>query len=200
MKVFNRVKWILGILMVFVIIIATNLIDRSNFQRVKDAATTIYEDRLIAKDLIYDLSKAIHEKELAVISNDADFYATRNKAVNDGITDLILRFEQTKLTTSERQIFKALKTDLELLNTTEATLISGNLDIQNRVIERMATIKTHLNSLSDIQLSEGKKQVSITRKAVDAVELFTQIEIYVLIFLAILIQIIILYNPKDSIE
>jgi hypothetical protein len=200
MKVLNKVKWVLGILMVFVIIITTNLIDRSNFQRVKESATTIYEDRLIAKDLIYDLANAIHEKEIATVRSDMEFFNTQNNAVNQRIDDLTLLFQETKLTTNERQIFATLQEELLKLNASEQVFIGANFNNSETVLKRMAAVKTHLNSLSDIQLSEGKKQVSITRKAVDAVELFTQIEIYVLIFLGIVIQIIILYNPKDSIE
>jgi hypothetical protein len=32
------------------------------------------------------------------------------------------------------------------------------------------------------------------------VELFTQLEIYILIFLAIVIQVIVIYNPKEEDE
>jgi len=53
MAFYNKAKWILGILMVFVLIIATNLIDKNNFLKVRDSVVTIYEDRLVAKDLIF---------------------------------------------------------------------------------------------------------------------------------------------------
>lgn len=38
--------------------------------------------------------------------------------------------------------------------------------------------------------------MSISKQALDTVELFTQIEIYILVLLAIIIQIIVMYNPK----
>lgn len=40
--------------------------------------------------------------------------------------------------------------------------------------------------------------MSISQKAIDKVELFTQIEIYVLIFLAVVVQIVVMYNPKKK--
>ena len=61
---------------------------------------------------------------------------------------------------------------------------------------KIITVKGNLISLSAIQLEEGRKQVSISKKAIDVVELFTNMEIYILIFLAVLIQIIIIYSPK----
>ena len=63
MGFYNKLKWILGILMVFVLIIATNLIDKNNFVRVRDSVVTIYEDRLVANDLIFEMLKSVQEKE-----------------------------------------------------------------------------------------------------------------------------------------
>ncbi|GAL70380.1 hypothetical protein [Jejuia pallidilutea] len=59
-------------------------------------------------------------------------------------------------------------------------------------------LKENLDELSEIQINEGKRQMSISQKAIDTVELFTQIEIYLLVFLAIVIQIIVMYNPKQN--
>jgi hypothetical protein len=73
MTFYNKIKWVLGILMVFVLIVATNLIDRSNFIQVRDSVVTIYEDRLIANDLIFEISKLVQEKEIAVALSDSIF-------------------------------------------------------------------------------------------------------------------------------
>jgi hypothetical protein len=50
--------------MIFILIITTNLIDKSNFTRVKDSVVAIYEDRLIANDLIFEISNSIGQKEV----------------------------------------------------------------------------------------------------------------------------------------
>jgi hypothetical protein len=47
-------------------------------------------------------------------------------------------------------------------------------------------------------LEEGSRQLKISRRAIDTIELFTQIEIYILIFLAIIVQIIVMYKPKED--
>jgi len=49
-------------------------------------------------------------------------------------------------------------------------------------------------------LREGKRQMSISKKPVDKLEFFTQIEIYLLALIAIVIQIIIMYQPKEKKE
>lgn len=61
MAFYNKLKWILGITLIFVLIIATNLIDRNNFVRISNVVTTIYEDRLIASDLIFEMLSSVHQ-------------------------------------------------------------------------------------------------------------------------------------------
>jgi hypothetical protein len=64
------------------------------------------------------------------------------------------------------------------------------------VLQKIEDVKRNLSSLSEIQLNEGKRQLMLSKRAMDSIELFTDIEIYILIALAILIQIIVVYQPK----
>src|SRR5690606_29299306 len=93
MAFYNKIKWILGILMVFVLIITTNLIDRNNFIRVRDSVVTIYEDRLIANDLIFEISKLVQEKEMAVAMSDSVFFEYLSLNFENTIQGSISRVE-----------------------------------------------------------------------------------------------------------
>ena len=84
--------------------------------------------------------------------------------------------DQAKLTTETNDAIKKLDTVLKLL----------------------FEIDENLYDLTKIQLNEGRRQMSISQKAIDTVELFTQIEIYLLVFLAIVVQVIVMYNPKKE--
>ena len=198
MTFFNKIKWILGILMVFVLIVTTNLIDRNNFIRVKDSVVSIYEDRLVAKNLILDISNSIHKKEMAVALTDSTFFENSNNGENKNIQNLISKFETTKLTKEESKTFSDLKENLNQLNKTESDFVKSIYTSKDDMFKQISKIKKNLEDLSKIQLLEGSKQMSISKKAIDSVELFTQIEIYLLIFLAIVIQIIVMYNPKKE--
>lgn len=101
--------------MVFVLIIATNLIDKDNFVRVRDSVVTIYEDRLIANDLIFEMLKSVQQKELAVATLDSTFFKTENLKVNDNLQSLVSRYEQTKLTVEESNVFNDLKNNVQAL-------------------------------------------------------------------------------------
>lgn len=198
MALFKKIKWILGILMVFMLIITTNLIDRNNFLQVRDSVITIYEDRLVAKDIIFQLSKLVHEKEMAVAVSDSVFFSGRNKQVNTQIEDLITDFGKTKLTSEEKLLFEKFKDNVASLKKSEGDFVQSVFVQKAPLVKRISDVKENLHYLSKIQMSEGRKEMSITKKAIDTVELFTQIEIYILILLAIIIQILVIYNPKDK--
>lgn len=184
--------------MVFVLIISTNLIDRNNFIRVKDSVVSIYEDRLIANDLIFGMSKSIQEKEIAIVLSDSSFYVQKNSLVNEQIDGLIKKYQETKLTVDERKVFDEFKNNINTLSKLESNVIQSDFNDKEMIINHIFLIRENLDDLTKIQLEEGKRQMSISKKAIDTVELFTQIEIYLLVFLAIVIQIIVMYNPKKS--
>lgn len=200
MKIFDKVKWILAILMVFVLILATNLIDKNNFVRVRDSVVTLYEDRLVAKSLIFDMSKAIQRKEVAVLKNDTTFFNDFNKNVNADLDRLISSFKTTKLTNEESKLFKRLEENFSDLKSAENTYKNSNFQDKTALQNQIIQFQSNLDDLSDIQLKEGSRQLSLSKEALKTVELYTQIEIYFLVGLAIAVQIIILYNPRKKSE
>lgn len=196
MTVFNKFKWILGISMIFLLIIATNLIDKNNFSRVRDSVSTIYKDRIVANDLIFEISNAIHKKEIAIVLADSIFFKRINLDVNSNIKDKIEKYNTTELTKKEAIIFSDLKNNLQVLEKEEKKYINSNYTDNNSLINKISSITENLYALSKIQLEEGERQMSISQKAMAKVDLFTQIEIYFLIFLAIVIQVIVMYEKK----
>ena len=200
MAFYNKVKWILGILIVFVLIVTTNLIDKNNFVRVRDSVVTIYEDRVVASDLIFDLSKSVQEKEMAAALTDTIFFNNKSAQLDKNITELLSRYDQTKLTKKEKKTLNNLKVEFEGLRASENKLVNSNFSDKISFFNNISNIQENLYDLSKIQLREGKRQMSISKKAVDKLEIFTQIEIYLLAFLAIVIQIIIIYQPKQKKE
>lgn len=198
MKLYNKIKWILGITLIFGLVLTTNLIDRNNFVQVKDAVSNIYEDRLVAKYHIYEISKLIHDKELAILKNDTLLFEKNLKSINQKINTSISSFGKTKLTIEEAEVFQDLKENLKTLEAIEADFLQNPSKNKLKIINLLDGTTDMLDALSQIQLTEGNRQMNITKRAVEDVELFTQLEIYFLIFLAILIQIIIIYNPKPK--
>jgi len=196
MSILNKAKWIIGILLVVGLIIATNLIDKKNFEQIRNSVVTIYEDRLLAKEIIFEISALVHEKEMAIALKDSSFFSNRNPEVNEQLARDIEKFEQTELTRQEEVKFNQLKRNLSQLRDMEESFIDSGFESVDSAIEKSLQIDQNLIALSEIQISEGKKHVFLSKRAADSIDLYTQVEIYFLIFLAIVVQIIILYNPK----
>lgn len=198
MEFFNKAKWVLGIIIIFVLVAATNIIDRENFSRVRDSVVSIYEDRLVANDLIFEILKSVQEKEIAAVTSDSVFYLEKNRMINTEMKSFIKRYELTKLTPEEEELFDEYKSNYEQLISAELALVKSNFTEKKQLLSAVSKVKKNLYALSKIQLTEGSKQMSISENALNTIDLFTTIEINILIFLAILIQIIVIYNPKKK--
>lgn len=198
MTILNKIKWITSILLVFAIILTTNLIDRDNFNKLRYSVVTIYEDRVVANDLIFEISLLIREKEIALAASDSTFFLKRNDEINESIQNHIEKFEHTKLTTKEAKIFYNLKDGLRALEKQEIEFINSGFRKNIDLLNSIKAIVINLHDLSKVQLEEGRKQMALSNKTMKTIELFTQIEVIFLILMAVLVQIIILYNPKQN--
>ncbi len=195
MTVFDKLKWALAILLVFVLVLATNLVDRNHFHRIAQSVQTIYADRVVANDLLFDMAALVHEKELALERRDTAFFRSRAAKVDAAMDGFLERYAQTYLTADERLAFDDLRAHLDALRALEARGTDPWDDAGDRYRQRLAEIREDLRRLSKIQLVEGQRQVSLSERSMETMALFTRIEIVFLVLLAVLVQVIILYRP-----
>lgn len=196
MNIFNKIKWVLAILGIFMIILATNLIDKNNFLRVEESVDNIYNERLLAKELLLEVTLKFHKKELAYALNDTTYLQSKNYLVNTQINTLLKIFDRSGSTEREVSI-------LHDLNENHAKLIKLESSIQLKdtlytlsCSDIFSAINMNIVELSIEQIKEGKNQKFLAKEAINMVKLFTKVEIYILLFLAVALQFIILYNPK----
>ena len=194
MSVFSKIRWVASILLVFFIVLITNLIDKENFNKLNHSVTTIYEDRIVASDLLFELARLMRKKEVAIVSADKTFPENENTKLNQEVNKFIERYNQTKMTEKEKSVFNQLKDELAILIRIEQKDENFRKEKALMSIEK---INQHVYDLSKIQLQESRQQVYISNKAMNSIDLFTQFEIIFLIAMAILIQIIIFYKPKE---
>lgn len=197
MNIINKIKWIVGLLMIFVLVLATNLFDRRNFKKIRQDIEAIYQDRLIAKGLVYELSDIIHRKEMAWVTVDSVFFRKKNPKVNATFDQLLQQFVSTKLTPNERTVFTKLSRDVEELHKYEASLNQVPFSINSGFSQTIEAIKNKLRSLADIQMKEGERIFNNSEGTLNSMKFYTQIELYFLILLAVAIQVIIMIKPKD---
>lgn len=198
MTIFSKIKWVASILLVFFIVLVTNLIDRGNFNRLRNSVTTIYEDRMVASDALFEMAALNHKKEVAIISSDLHYFQIESEKANHDMDGLIERYEQTKLNKSEREIYRYLKEELSKLKLEEKNYSSSDAKGKASLLKSIGKIDQYIYDLSKIQLREARQQMFISDKAIDSINLFSQAETVFLIMMAILVQVIILYKPKDN--
>lgn len=189
----NRLKWILAALMVFFLIVFTNLIDRNNFLQVRNSMVSLYEDRLVAKELIFDFGLILRAKERAALQNDSAFFLQGGTQSQRALEDLLTAYAQTKLTPTENRLFARFKAELAELQDLER---AGNWG--GAYQRQLDTLYALLSQLSDVQMDEGRRQLDLSQRAIDTIELFTKLEVYVLIALALLLQFLLLYRPRKG--
>lgn len=194
MEIFNKIKWTLTLLLIFFLILATNSIDKKNFGKIKSSVVTIFEDRIVANDLIFEYLLLIHEKELALVSSNKSFFTDRNVHVNERLRQLNEQYKVTKLTPKEAIVFGDLRNDLEQLLSMEEKM--DHQPRKENYHSLIKDIKVNLNKLSKIQLEEGRKQMALSKNTFKEVESFTRLENYCLIALAILLPLIIFASPR----
>jgi hypothetical protein len=196
MDVFNKIKWTLGVLAVFLIILTTNLIDKKSFLKVEEAVENIYKERLLAKEVLLDISILFHEKELACALSDSSYLVHKNQAMNIQISELLGKFEETAGTKEEKRVLGNLTENNEKLIQLELSTLSKDSLYTDDYTLSFAAINNDIKELSDVQVKEGKNEKLKASAAVATAKLFAKIEIYALIFLGLIIQIIILYKPR----
>lgn len=200
MTVFEKIKWVVAILFVFLIILATNLIDQKNFLKVEEAIENIYEDRLLAKELLMGLTIQFHEKELSYALNDSVYLETQNDAINSDIIRILQIFEKATETRNENMVLHKLNENHSQLIQLESNGSSDDKVYNKKYSVLFSAINENIKELSMIQVKEGRNQKLRAQDAVNSVKLFTKIEIYLLVFLGLIIQIIILYQPKKKVD
>lgn len=198
MNLLKKIKWFFAILGVFLLILATNLVDKNNFMRVEESVDNIYNQRLLTKELLLDVSLKFHKKELAYALNDSVYLQNHNDAVNAEISTLLEIFDRAESTKNEDFILNKLKQNhTKLIDLESNTVLKGNL-YTSECAEIFSEINTNIVELASEQVKEGKNQKFLATNAVKKVKLFSQIEIYFLIFLGLILQFIILYSPKKT--
>lgn len=197
----QKFKAATAMLIVFLIVLATNLIDTQHFSTIQKSYTSVYEDRLLAENYLFQISRYLHEKNLLMAQQNQDAIIASD-TLNYFINDVLLKYELTQLTLEEAKYFESLQIGLERLKTMEslnAISASGEprhqLDFDNQIQMTWAD----LNALSQIQLLESKKLVQDSDRIINTHNNITsQLEMAILIVLGLIILALIFSSKSTS--
>ncbi|MFT7034325.1 MAG: hypothetical protein ACJA2S_002839, partial [Cyclobacteriaceae bacterium] len=197
----GKIRAASALVVVFLLVLATNLMDNNHFKIVQGSITSIYEDRLVAKDYIYKISRQLQLKQYVVHQNDRNQIENIYRMADDSIKVLINKFDGTKLTKQEVRYFESLKSNLNRLGELEQRLLKGetpnNIELPsiNLLENSFLVILEDLDKLSQIQLEEGKRETMSSKRAIDTSNFISRLEIGVLIFIGLMLQLLIFLKP-----
>lgn len=196
----QKIRSAAALVVVFLLVLGTNMMDNHHFSIVKESLTSVYEDRLVAKGHLYKITRLLQLKKNTYQLNDGEQMVKINQMANDSIQVLLDKFGTTRLTENEVKTFESLKSNLNKLYKYDQQLsqneISNNdLPFLDVVESQYIEVMKDLDALSQIQMSEGKREVINSNRAIETSELISQIEMAALILIGFIIQLLIFVKP-----
>lgn len=188
----NRIKIGLSFAIVFLLVLATNRLDKKSFATINETLTSVYEDRLVAKGYLYELNTIFHEQEkLLLISSENSTKSIYHNTVNQ----LIEAYKSTKLTNEERSAFANFQQHFKELQATEQSASQLTTENYNtKRVRQINRIQNDLDILAKIQLDEGESLTKFAQSSLETSSTISKIEIAVIILIGIIVQFIIFYK------
>lgn len=181
----------------FLLVLASNRLNRRNFSTVEHTVNSVFEDRVVAQDYIYRLNNLFHQKEISLEVSESK---GPQSTTNDDIALLLENFATTKLTRDESAHFEHLKENyMELQTLEKAFFVDQEPKAAESTLEMEALLKKindNLNRLSEVQLSESLQLTQLSQKSLKMNQLLSMLEVVFLIVIGILFLLIIFHREK----
>lgn len=200
----NKLSVSIILTIIILLILLVNIQNRQRFEQLDHSMSSIYEDRLMVQNYLFKLYDNLQKEE-----------KLRNSTSNSIIKDLaelkeerqqiISKYEETYLTEKERKEFTNFLNHLNKKDKLEQQILESK-DSTTRVNLHEAfetnTAKTlnSMRNLSNIQTQEGKALQISSHKIVLGSLSISQLELAILIVLALVIQVLIFTSKTLKIK
>lgn len=175
----------------FFLVLASNRLNRRNFSTVEHTVNTVFKDRVVAQEYIYELNNLFHEMELQLASGIMN---ESKGPTHSEITALLEDFGATELTADEAKHFRSLQENhIELQALGDAT----NTNTKREMRMLLQNIGNNLDKLAQIQLFESRSLTQLSNKSLQMNQLFSNLEIAFLIVLGTLF-LFVMFQGTDS--
>lgn len=185
----NKIKVAMLFFSVLCLVMLTNIQEQRLVKRINESVTSLYADRLVVADYIHQLSNRM--EKLLVLLSATDLLAKEVNLELEKINQLNALYEKTVLTDKENINFNKFKIYIQQI--TENVKDKDHV----KVIEISKHARQTLETLSSIQLEEGKVKLDEVLSMTSTSRLISYIEIVILIIIAVLIQILVFSAKVD---
>jgi hypothetical protein len=183
LSVKQRIQVGLILSVAFVLVLGSNLMDRRHFSTIEQSVKSIYVDRIVVQDYIYQLQNHVHKMALDLIGEQQQFDTYHPQGRIDG---LLGDFAQTQLTREEARLLGQLRQQFSAL------------DLKNRepALAQLQRIGQTLDGLEQIQLDQGNRLTELSEKTLGVNRMLSNLEVVFLVIIAICIMLLIFYPVK----
>lgn len=197
----QKVKTLAGFVVVFLLVFATSKMDKQHFNIVQESFSKVYNEKLVAKDYIYRMSRLIQEKKTALNelqgSDPNQTYSFR-----DSLNILTRMYTETVLDRQETRSFESLKSKYEEVISLEATLKNTEEDAEKEAVlgqinAKINEIEIDLDQLAVTQVAEIKREAEMSARIIDQNDMIYKLEIGALVVIGIIIQLLIFVKPWE---
>jgi len=200
----NKLSASILLTIIILLILLVNIQNRQRFEQLDDSMSSIFEDRLMVQNYLFKLYDNLNKEESlrhgrSINSNQSlsDLKAER--------TEIIAKYEETYLTEKERVEFSNFLNHLNKMDVLEQQLLSSNDSLTKTALTILYDNKTadalnSMRNLSHIQTQEGKALQISSHKIVLGSVSISQLELAILIVLALVIQVLIFTSKTLKIK
>jgi len=192
----QRIQIGLVLAVVFLLVLGSNRLDQRHFSTIQTTVNSVYKDRVVVQDYIYQLTSIFYNKELKLVENDSP-----DISQNEKVGQLLIDFGNTELTNDERKHLNKLNGQFEKLGDLENRIISPstNIDTDLGSIARktLIEIQSSLDALAKIQLSESSQLTQLSQKSLGMNIMLSKLEVAFMIVIGIVMMALIFYPNKS---
>jgi hypothetical protein len=188
----QRIQIGLVLAMAFLLVLGSNRLDQRHFSTIQATVNSVYKDRVVVQDIIYQMTNIFHAKELRFAFED-NF--KNSSSENQKLEGLLSDFEATELTAKESKLLRELKVQFSSLWELENQIaISSHETMDNKVaIKTLKQIKEKLDGLSQIQLQQSGQLTQLSNKSLGMNILLSKLEVAFLVIIGIAMLALIFY-------
>ncbi len=198
-----KIKAAVALISIFLILFAINVMYKNHFSELKGFYTSVYEDRLMAEHYLFQLSSLLQEKK-KLVDETTELNSSDYHALDDAVAEVLERYELTKLTNTEAMYFASMKENLQALKSMEIyTMYANEAEqeiVRERISETLAEIDLELVTLADIQITEAQGLIRDSDNIVSNSNLTSRLEIGLLIFVGLILQVMISTYQPDRVK
>ncbi|MCE3280573.1 MAG: hypothetical protein K0S44_2764 [Bacteroidetes bacterium] len=176
----NKLTASVALFALCLLVLFSNYIDRDHTQNVKNAISTLYEDRLIAEGYILKMTGIVYQIKETLNSDSDDL------PVNNTVNILLLNFKELNNAYLKTKFTEAEKNKADQLLNTMQKFESGNFP-ENK-LKTADSALVLLNELSAIQLDESKQIMDNAEALYSEGKISSQFVFAIIIIILVVIQ------------